>query len=249
MTQKLKCVLIADFNPRLREGGDPINVLLDVDKNFNPRLREGGDTFQHTTAQSTGNFNPRLREGGDTKYCDLHIKSFRISIHASAKEATRHTFPAPLSRAISIHASAKEATSDTTCLTPARWISIHASAKEATLTPTDVNTFNPVISIHASAKEATSSLPEETGRQAISIHASAKEATLNLSCKSLLHSAFQSTPPRRRRLVTDFLGARWPNFNPRLREGGDIIVIKKMLLLQISIHASAKEATPWRKMA
>ena len=36
--------LAADFNPRLREGGDKCNMLLiNVDDDFNPRLREGGD--------------------------------------------------------------------------------------------------------------------------------------------------------------------------------------------------------------
>ena len=55
--------------------------------NFNPRLREGGDHPNTAPEATTENFNPRLREGGDDIY---HAPSCckKISIHASAKEAT-----------------------------------------------------------------------------------------------------------------------------------------------------------------
>ena len=37
-------VKVTNFNPRLREGGDDMDLLSFKDKdNFNPRLREGGD--------------------------------------------------------------------------------------------------------------------------------------------------------------------------------------------------------------
>ena len=55
----------------------------------------------------------------------------------------------------------------------------------------------------------------------ISIHASAKEATAYN-----LRQCFNKT-----------------NFNPRLREGGDLLYNKDKLREIISIHASAKEAT------
>ena len=78
--------------------------------NFNPRLREGGDHPNTAPEATTENFNPRLREGGDDIY---HAPSCckKISIHASAKEATRKKvlLRSPTKR-ISIHASAKEAT-------------------------------------------------------------------------------------------------------------------------------------------
>ena len=55
---------------------------------------------------------------------------------------------------------------------------------------------------------------------------------------------FQSTPPRRRRQprgrITSSAGL---NFNPRLREGGDINPAESPEFSSISIHASAKEAT------
>ena len=99
----------------------------------------------------------------------------------------------------------------------------------------------------------------------ISIHASAKEATFEHLLYVLDEHIFQSTPPRRRRRllkthkddVIDFnprlreggdtvfpLTRRLPHyFNPRLREGGDLPEENKIYIRNISIHASAKEAT------
>ena len=54
---------------------------------------------------------------------------------------------------------------------------------------------------------------------------------------------FQSTPPRGRRLwrLMDSIGIL--NFNPRLREGGDRGACSSGSGMDISIHASAREAT------
>ncbi len=77
-----------DFNPRLREGGDDRNTdVSPADCNFNPRLREGGDSTCISIHCVRNNFNPRLREGGDN-YHFYNWRLFRISIHASAREAT-----------------------------------------------------------------------------------------------------------------------------------------------------------------
>ena len=77
------------------------------------------------------------------------------------------------------------------------------------------------ISIHASAREATRSNNAITFPYDISIHASAREAT---------------TP-------TDHNAPPFCDFNPRLREGGDGILIREQRVKHISIHASAREAT------
>ena len=54
---------------------------------FNPRLREGGDKKEGDGSVYSLDFNPRLREGGD--FCFFLFQHFhKISIHASAKEAT-----------------------------------------------------------------------------------------------------------------------------------------------------------------
>ena len=77
----------------------------------------------------------------------------------------------------------------------------------------------------------------------ISIHASAKEAT-NSSPSIISTMSFQSTPPRRRRLIVGNGTLQFSDdFNPRLREGGDIYNHFLFFSIGISIHASAKEAT------
>ena len=142
-----------------------------------------------------------------------------ISIHASAREATRGaTFQAD-HKIISIHASAREATADTAPpvpdalfqSTPPRGrrriqtlfcscfhtISIHASAREATK-PKSTGLFTYIISIHASAREATLPPFPFIIFIKISIHASAREATKR-NGKSVSWGIFQSTPPRGRR--------------------------------------------------
>ena len=57
--------------------------------NFNPRLREGGDVGDKRECFGIDDFNPRLREGGD---CIIfrNIIFCMISIHASAREATKN---------------------------------------------------------------------------------------------------------------------------------------------------------------
>ena len=54
-------------------------------------------------------FNPRVREGRDVCHLRL-VGKLRVSIHASARDATRlPAFPVQL-RVVSIHASARDAT-------------------------------------------------------------------------------------------------------------------------------------------
>ncbi len=55
---------------------------------------------------------------------------------------------------VSIHASAREATASADTQRPAACVSIHASAREATFGVCDDANYD-VVSIHASAREAT----------------------------------------------------------------------------------------------
>ena len=57
----------------------------------------------------TQSFNPRLREGGDIG-CIRGSSRWVVSIHASAREATRLHYQQPVGQSVSIHASAREAT-------------------------------------------------------------------------------------------------------------------------------------------
>ena len=100
----------------------------------------------------------------------------KISIHASAREATNVICRAARDHVISIHASAREATCHALCKSYALHISIHASAREATLCIAALTSAVP-ISIHASAREATGLVCYTTDDVIISIHASAREAT------------------------------------------------------------------------
>ena len=120
---------------------------------FNPRFREGSDRYCPSGSVDSMYFNPRFREGSDST---THTAAawVKISIHASAREATRGQLRGRLLLAISIHASAREATLNCSDYDAQSTISIHASAREAT---PEARTFifTDGISIHASAREAT----------------------------------------------------------------------------------------------
>ena len=122
------------------------------------------------------------------------------------------------------------------------FISIHASAKEAT-ERSACPIFRYYISIHASAKEATRIGGSDVGYLKISIHASAKEATLP---RSSVFAGVRYFNPRLREggdVVCRGSVQSYTNFNPRLREGGDRNAASGIQSNRISIHASAKEAT------
>ena len=143
-------------------------------------------------------FNPRLREGGDPVVCPCP-NAVCISIHASAKEATRNNpFRFCLFETISIHASAKEATKYYLS-TMGRNLLFQSTPPRRRRPFFGTGTIGILlISIHASAKEATDTTSDNVYTFVISIHASAKEATSNSEMPAPM-SLFQSTPPRRRR--------------------------------------------------
>ena len=143
-------------------------------------------------------------------------------------------------------------------------ISIHAPAKGAT-NPRQVISAPYRISIHAPAKGATSS---NTVLFTISTDfnpRSREGSDVLLPYQSMTHSQFQSTLPRRERLVPLQTSKCAPYFNPRSREGSDFPTLHKQfthrnfnprsregsdqsltvypVLQDISIHAPAKGAT------
>ena len=170
------------------------------------------------------------------------ISLHRISIHASAREATltselltnHYIYFNPRLReggdpfefkgsgilVISIHASAREATDADVSLPGTAYISIHASAREATALSCRLcrthRYFNPRL-----REGGDCPLEFQQCHNRISIHASAREATSTSGCPSGSES-FQSTPPRGRRPTSGTFAPS--NFT-------------------ISIHASAREAT------
>ncbi len=100
----------ASFNPRLRAGGDalrqqalhggvvsihasareatiPTGCRRHRRRVSNPRLRAGGDAWLQASIDWLASFNPRLRAGGDI-FRGCAYQPPRVSIHASAREAT-----------------------------------------------------------------------------------------------------------------------------------------------------------------
>ena len=123
-----------------------------------------------------------------------------------------------------------------------------------------------MISIHASAKEATRFHILQCTHIIFQSTPPRRRRRSNTEKRHCFILRFQSTPPRRRRLISSNAGGgifnisihasakeatskcgQSPcddrNFNPRLREGGDYIILMELGSIVISIHASAKEAT------
>ena len=188
------------FNPRLREGGDfkfifkfffkwfsihasakeatlfgqSLFLLLSV---FNPRLREGGDTICSFCFGSNFDFQstpPRRRR----PFSFSNFPIFQIfSIHASAKEAT-HTCPACTCSNLIFNPRLREG---------GDWLAHYFELVE--------EFFNPRL------REGGDSYDfGDITYNYFSIHASAKEATI-IRLKRTKKIFFQSTPPRRRRLI------------------------------------------------
>ena len=168
----------------------------------------------------------------------------KISIHASAKEATglipsvvnpifqstpprrrRHLYLRQYHQENKFQSTPPRRRRRSPVHQKDRWlsISIHASAKEATLS-TNILFVLPLISIHASAKEATPLKLIASCASLISIHASAKEATKAIkrgaaNCNISIHASAKEATPRR---YEGRKGNKY--FNPRLREGGDEVL-------------------------
>ena len=189
-----------DFNPRPREGSDKISPFLaPVNANFNPRPREGSDFVIIPSFELVAHFNPRPREGSDQTVA-VTIDAFGISIHAPAKGAT---FLFTLKKSIMVFQS-----------TPPRrerqryrlryQIQILFQSTPPRRERQQIIEVCPEcekISIHAPAKGATAVRYSLMMYQIISIHAPAKGATSSRPPFSRSRSIFQSTPPRRERLL------------------------------------------------
>jgi len=179
----------------------------------------GGDRRPRSSPVSCSCFNPRLRVGGDSALW-LSQPAIRVSIRASAWEAT-------VGRAR---------------VFPRARVSIRASAWEATWGCDAIGAVADV-SIRASAWEATGALRLRDQRALVSIRASAWEAT-EIASNLYPAAQFQSAPPRGRRRRRRCRSPRRGCFNPRLRVGGDSRVRPGLRPRRVSIRASAWEATP-----
>ena len=152
-----------------------------------------------TTARGTTGFNPRLRTGGDHDGQVHFWASGAVSIHASAREATRARKRRKTERIVSIHASAREATGLKAARLVQVIVSIHASAREATpasaCAPQGHGSFNPRLRTGGDSPPVVAVVT----LRPVSIHASAREATGMTHVGAFFLSLFQSTPPHGRR--------------------------------------------------
>ena len=168
-----------------------------ISSDFNPRSREGSDAFVNVIAlQHIPDFNPRSREGSDKKGQAENVCPFYFNPR-SREGSDKHLPLRHCKRYISIHAPAKGATQ-------------HNSSR---LVP--VHNFNP-----RSREGSDAKVVKIFVCCGISIHAPAKGATMMSWCwgKAI---RFQSTLPRRERLVTVICCLTSGYFNPRSREGSD----------------------------
>ena len=163
-------------------------------------------------------FNPRIRKGCDFNQKHIH-QNIKVSIHASAKDATVPSKTNEAANYVSIHASAKDATQDYLSPASLKMVSIHASAKDATIKKIHAN-HGRGVSIHASAKDATLRWPLDMILPKVSIHASAKDAT-EKRVRIEGGFRFQSTHPQRERRTEISRERDNRGVNPRIRKGCD----------------------------
>ena len=121
-------------------------------------------------------FNPRVREGRDEMVADVQ-QTIKVSIHASARDATSLPGLLTAPSVVSIHASARDATKRHPSK-PHRWSSFNPRVREGRDTQTNSGT-NDSLQFQSTRPRGTR-LSGEPGKYSIyvSIHASARDATL-----------------------------------------------------------------------
>ena len=166
-------------------------------------------------------FNPRLRTGGDERAALQGHRQARVSIHASAREATGQHLRGKDVLAVSIHASAREAT----ILRAGKWQCV-CRFNPRLRTGGDRTRICPGWRIHT----FQSTPPHGRRRRWAPCPAAPNK--------------FQSTPPHGRRRVGFGIrtGGRKVSIHASAREATDAAVLVECEG-DVSIHASAREAT------
>ncbi len=153
-------------------------------------------------------------------------RAIRVSIHASAREATTGVRQRP-KRSRSFNPRLRTGGDFLMVSVPLHQLKFQSTPPHGRRQGIGRSaTTAEVVSIHASAREATMPSASLASSSFVSIHASAREATNPVA----------------------LLGCTVACFNPRLRTGGDIEGMSwNGGILDVSIHASAREATRRRK--
>ena len=99
------------------------------------------------------------------------------------------------------------------------------------------------ISIHTSAREVTQRRDHKVLFFRISIHTSAREVTLLLNEKVAIHADFNPHFRKGSDRSRSFFALEKADFNPHFRKGSDLYFEYVIVIMQISIHTSAREVT------
>ena len=238
--------------------------------NFNPRSREGSDITESVLKKYPMLFQSTLPRRERREPNLALVTAAIISIHAPAKGATYSAEEAIKVIEISIHAPAKGATIYTGGLAK---VTLFQSTLPRRERP-DLHTSKAqvvTISIHAPAKGATVRERSDGKGNSYFNPRSREGSDVNTYFRAAKVFLFQSTLPRRERLLWYLLFLPATNFNPRSREGSDWFLFflvkvgiyfnprsregsdgratrEQTYYIKISIHAPAKGATSLIKM-
>ena len=176
-------------------------------------------------------FNPRSREGSDLTGSTLADTTRKISIHAPAKGATVDQDKADYACHISIHAPAKGATSPVASSSTSSIYFNPRSREGSDICQPYLAMFLLTFQSTLPRRERRTDCVIPSATSSISIHAPAKGATAFSIVSVSSFALFQSTLPRRERLLMSTKGQRQKNFNPRSREGSDLLLCCLLFLL------------------
>ena len=237
---------------------------------FNPRLRVGGDYLRSLYDFLSAVFQSTPPRGRRPQIERQRLLAERVSIHASAWEATSNWRRVVSTRAVSIHASAWEATK-------AKIVS-KASDRFQSTPPRGRRQQGLIAGIKLGVFQST----PPRGRRLRNRYAlwwrswfqstPPRGRRLDGQYRDTQDQKFQSTPPRGRRLRSNAMrkvynqvsihASAWEatrlggnlaafpiGFNPRLRVGGDNSTVACTTSFLVSIHASAWEATTFSTSA
>ena len=201
-------------------------------------------SMQAQARMASYSFNPRLRAGGDCRWTGGRPPPEKVSIHASAREATSMMMPSNVSSGFQStppRGRRRPPSSGRPCR---RRVSIHASAREATRRRATGHLrrerFNPRLraggdpSRPSPRATRTSFNPRlRAGGDAVRTWWVTRGEGFNPRLRAGGDRRSRSGSARERRC-----------FNPRLRAGGDdLIGSVRGHGVEVSIHASAREAT------
>ena len=168
---------------------------------FNPRSREGSDRNSAHGCDSGNNFNPRSREGSDMAGPGTGVVAPVFQSALPRRERPLYFIACKIHSTISIRAPAKGATFPLSLDSPL------------------LHYFNPRSREGSDFGEIPGWVSYDQFQSALP-----RRERLAFSASTLTAAKFQSALPRRERHQLFKIHERFYNFNPRSREGSDILM-------------------------